>query len=129
QGRGLCRVIPLDFLSQPDVERYLSVTFPGHAFPTGFAALVHAKTEGNPLFLVDLLQYLRDRHVLADEGGRWMLTQAVPDLSREVPQSVRSMIQRLIDQLTDEERRLLQAASVQGQEVDAAGVAEVVGAG
>ena len=36
QGRGLCRVIALEFLSQPDVERYLSVTFPGHAFPTGF---------------------------------------------------------------------------------------------
>ena len=126
QGRGLCRVISLEFLSQPDVERYLSVTFPGHAFPTGFAALVHAKTEGNPLFLVDLLQYLRDRHVLADEGGRWVLAQAVPDLGRELPQSVRSMIQRLIDQLTDDERRLLLAASVQGQEFDAAVVAEVL---
>ncbi len=126
QGRGLCRVIALEFLSQPDVERYLSVTFPGHAFPTGFAALVHAKTEGNPLFLVDLLQYLRDRHVLADEGGRWVLAQAVPDLGRELPQSVRSMIQRLIDQLTDDERRLLLAASVQGQEFDAAVVAEVL---
>ena len=58
QGRGLCRVIALEFLSQPDVERYLAMAFPGHAFPTGFAALVHAKTEGNPLFLVDLMQYL-----------------------------------------------------------------------
>ena len=126
QGRGLCRVIALEFLSQPDVERYLSMAFPGHAFPTGFAALVHAKTEGNPLFLVDLLQYLRDRHVLAEEGGRWVLAQAVPDLGRELPQSVRSMIQRLIDQLTDDERRLLLAASVQGQEFDAAVVAEVL---
>jgi predicted ATPase len=36
------------------------------------------------------------------------------------------MIQRLIDRLTDEERRLLQAASVQGQEFDAAMVAEVL---
>jgi len=126
QGRGLCRVIALEFLSQADVERYLTMAFPGHAYPTGFAALVHAKTEGNPLFLVDLLQYLRDRHVLADEGGRWVLAQAVPDLSRELPQSVRSMIQRLIDQLTDDERRLLLAASVQGHEFDSVVVAEVL---
>ena len=42
-------MIPLEFLSHDDVERYLSSTFPGHAFPTGFAALVHARTEGNPL--------------------------------------------------------------------------------
>jgi serine/threonine protein kinase/predicted ATPase len=125
-GRGLCRVISLEFLSQADVERHLSVTFPSHAFPTGFAALVHAKTEGNPLFVVDLLQYLRDRHVLADEGGRWVLAQAVPDLSRELPQSVRSMIQRLLDQLTDDERRLLLAASVQGLEFDSVVVAEVL---
>jgi predicted ATPase/predicted Ser/Thr protein kinase len=126
QGRGLCRVIPLEFLSQPDVERFLATTFPGNAFPTGFAALVHAKTEGNPLFLVDLLQYLRDRHVLAEKGGRWVLAQAVPELGRELPQSVRSLIQRLIDQLTEDERRLLLAASVQGQEFDAAVVAEVL---
>ena len=69
EGRGLCRAISMEFLSQSDVERYLFVTFPGHAFPTGFAALVHAKTDGNPLFMVDLLQYLRDRHVLAEDGG------------------------------------------------------------
>ena len=55
-----------------------------------------------------------------------MLAQAVPDLGRELPQSVRSMIQRLIDQLTDDERRLLLAASVQGQEFDAVVVAEVL---
>jgi predicted ATPase len=126
QARGLCRVISLEFLSQPDVERYLSMAFPGHAFPAGFAALVHAKTEGNPLFLVDLLQYLRDRQVLAQEGGRWTLAQALPDLGRELPQSVRSLIQHLIEQLTDDERRLLLAASVQGQEFDAAVVAEVL---
>ncbi len=126
QGRGLCRMIVLEFLSQSDVERYLSLAFPGHAFPTGFAAMVHAKTEGNPLFLVDLLQYLRDRNVLAEEGGRWVLAQAVPDLGRDLPQSVRCMIRRLIDQLTDDERRLLLAASVQGQEFDAAVVAEVL---
>jgi tetratricopeptide (TPR) repeat protein len=99
------------------------MAFPGHAFPTGFAALVQAKTEGNPLFLVDLLQYLRDRRVLAEEDGGWVLAQAVPDLGRELPQSVRSMIQRLIDQLSDNERRLLLAASVQGQEFDTAVVA------
>ena len=126
QGRGLCRVTALEFLSQADVERFLATAFPGHALPPGFAHLVHAKTEGNPLFLVDLLQYLRDRHVLAEANGRWVLAQAVPDLGRELPQSMRSMIQRLIDQLTDDDRRLLKAASVQGQEFDSAVVAEVL---
>src|SRR5262249_31443759 len=97
-----------------------------HAFPAGFTALVHAKTEGNPLFLVDLLHYLRDRHVLAEKEGRWVLAQAVPDLRRDLPESVRSMIQRLIDQLQGDDRRLLLAASVPGQEFDSAVVSEVL---
>jgi Fe2+ transport system protein FeoA len=45
------------------VERYLALAFAGHAFPEAFADAVHARTEGNPLFLVDLLRYLRDRGV------------------------------------------------------------------
>jgi tetratricopeptide (TPR) repeat protein len=126
QARGLCREIALGFLSRADVEGYLALAFPGHGFPADFAALVHARTEGNPLFLVELLHYLRDRHVLAEREGRWVLAQAVPDLCRELPESVRSLIRRLIDQLTDDERRLLQAASVQGQEFDSAVVAEVL---
>jgi predicted ATPase len=127
QGRGLCREIALSFLRRPDVERYLALAFPGHAFPPGFAAMVHARTEGNPLFLVDLLHYLRDRHVLAEEQGRWVLAQAIPDLKGELPESVRGLIQRLIDQLNDDQRRLLQAASVQGQEFDSAVVSEILG--
>jgi hypothetical protein len=31
------------------------------------AALVHARTEGSPLFMADLLRYLRDRQVLTQE--------------------------------------------------------------
>jgi predicted ATPase len=126
QGRGLCREIALGFLSRADVEGYLALAFPGHAFPAGFADLVHARTEGNPLFLVDLLHYLRDRHVLAEADGCWVLAQAVPDLCRELPESVRSLILRLIDQLDDDQRRLLRVASVQGQEFDSAVVAEVL---
>ncbi|HEY6332624.1 MAG TPA: hypothetical protein VI756_25095 [Blastocatellia bacterium] len=48
---------------------------------------------------VDLVRYPRDRQVIADDRGGWVLAQALPDVERELPQSVRSMIQRKIDQL------------------------------
>jgi predicted ATPase len=57
QGRGICREIPLSFLGRQDIERYLSVEFPGHCFPEEFPALIHIKTEGSPLFMVDLIRY------------------------------------------------------------------------
>ena len=113
-------------MTRADLDRYLALEFPGHCFPEEFAALVHARTEGSPLFMVDLLRYLRDRQVLAQEQGRWTLGQSIPDLRRDLPESVRGMIQRKIDQLGEDDRRLLVAASVQGYEFDSAVVARVL---
>ena len=113
-------------MTRADLDRYLALEFPGHCFPEEFAALVHARTEGSPLFMADLLRYLRDRQVLAQEQGRWTLGQSIPDLRRELPESVRGMIQRKLDQLGEDDRRLLVAASVQGYEFDSAVVARVL---
>jgi tetratricopeptide (TPR) repeat protein len=126
QGRGVCREILLPFLSRSDLERYLALEFPEHGFPAAFAVLIHARTEGSPLFMVDLLRYLRERGVIAQEQCRWVLTQSVADIQQELPESVRSMIQRKIDQLNEADRRLLVAASVQGSEFDAAVVAKAL---
>jgi predicted ATPase len=126
QGRGLCREVPLGFLGRPDVERYLALQFPGHDFPAELVDVVHRRTEGNPLFLVDLLRYLCDRGAIVAAGGRWALAQGVPDLQRELPESVRSLIRRKLERLTEADRRLLAAASVQGNEFDAAVVAAVL---
>jgi predicted ATPase len=126
QGRGVCREIVLAFLSRADIERYLALEFPGHDFPAEFAVLSHARTEGNPLFMVDLLRHLRARGVIAQEQARWVLTQSVSDIQQELPESVRSMIERKIDQLGEADRRLLVAASVQGYEFDAAVVAKAL---
>jgi tetratricopeptide (TPR) repeat protein len=126
QGRGVCREILLAFLSRSDLERYLALEFPEHGFPADFVGLIHTRTEGNPLFMVDLLRYLRERGVIAQEQGRWALTQSVADIQQELPESVRSMIQRKIDQLSEADRRLLVAASVQGYEFDAAVVAKAL---
>jgi predicted ATPase len=126
QAHGVCRELALEFLTRADLDRYLALEFPGHGFPEEFAALVHARTEGSPLFMADLLRYLRDRQVLTQEQGRWTLGQSVPDLRRDLPESVRGMLQRKIDQLGEDDRRLLVAASVQGYEFDSAIVARVL---
>jgi predicted ATPase len=128
QGRGVCREIALPFLSRDDCDGYLALAFAGHRFPPELAAVLHARTEGNPLFMVDLLRYLRDCGAIVQDQdhGRWALVRAVPDLQREFPESVRSMIQRKIDHLSTSDRQLLMAASVQGPEFDSAVVAELL---
>ncbi|MFN7944133.1 MAG: protein kinase [Blastocatellia bacterium] len=133
QARGYCRELQLAFLTAADIAQYLKLEFPNHRFPSEFPQLIHAKTEGSPLFMADLVRYLRDRGVIAREDStqdacvpRWMLAQALPDIERELPESVRGMIERKIAQLSEEDRKLLTAASVQGYEFDSAVVAQVL---
>jgi serine/threonine protein kinase/tetratricopeptide (TPR) repeat protein len=126
QARGVCRELKLEFLNEAEIAEYLALEFPDHRFPPGMPALIHAKTEGNPLFMADLAHYLRDRGVNATESGRWELGQPLPDLERELPESVRGMIERKIAQLDEEDRKLLAAASVQGYEFDSAVVAQIL---
>ncbi len=126
QARGACREIPLEFLRGCDIETYLGLEFPQHSFPRDFFTLIHSTTEGNPLFMVNVLRYLRDRGVIAEQQGRWALAQAIPDVRQELPESIRGMIQKKLDQLSDEDRRLLVAASIQGYEFDSAVVNKVL---
>jgi predicted ATPase len=123
QGQGVCTELALGFLGRPDLDRYLALAFPGHALPADFVDLVYSRTEGSPLFLTDLLRYLRERGVIAESGGRWVLGHPLPDLRHELPESVRGMIQRTLGRLGEADRRLLAAASVQGHEFDSAAVA------
>jgi predicted ATPase len=128
QSRGVCRQVTLPLLARADLDRYLARAFPGHQFPENFAVVIHSRTEGNPLFMVDLLRYLRDRGVLVLNQSHWVLTQSVPDLESELPESVRSMVRRKLDQMNEPDRLLLTAASIQGVEFDSAVVAEILGA-
>ena len=118
EGRGLCRDVHVGFLSEADVERYLGLEFPGHQLPASFAKRVHARTEGNPLFMGDLVRSLRDRQVIREEGGAWRLTRAESEIDRDMPASIRSMIELKIGRLEDNDRRLVTAAAVQGYEFD-----------
>ncbi|MDQ3257901.1 MAG: AAA family ATPase [Acidobacteriota bacterium] len=126
QARGVCHELALQFLNQAEIGQYLELEFPGHAFPPELPKLIHLKTEGSPLFMADLVRYLCDRGVIAHNGRHWTLAQALPEIERELPESVRGMIERKVAQLGEEDRRLLMAASVQGYEFDSAVIAQVL---
>ncbi len=126
EARGSCREVSLQYLSKADVEGYLALELPQHRLPPSFSEFLWQRTEGNPLFMVDLVRDLRDRKVIVQEQGRWILSKPIEEIGGEVPASVRSMIQRKIDSLGEPDRRLLQAASVEGAEFHSVVLAAVV---
>jgi hypothetical protein len=74
--------------------------------------------------MADLIRYLHDSGCIAEQQGKWVLTRAIADMPKDLPESVRSMIARKIEQLDDLDRRLLVGASVQGYEFDSRTVSE-----
>ena len=122
-SHDLCREIVPGHLDVAAIGRYLALQFPGHAFPAGLAGMIHQRTEGHPLFVVDLLRDLRRRQVLRQEDGQWILAEELDLLARAMPESMRSLVQRKMDGLDEVDARLLGAASVQGIDFDSAVIA------
>jgi serine/threonine protein kinase/tetratricopeptide (TPR) repeat protein len=123
----LCEEIPLDSLSREHIVDYLNVTFKPNDFPDNLADHLHEKTEGHPLFTTNLLQYLSERGDIVKANENWTLARPLSEIELEAPESVRSMIGKKVDQLTEEDRRALQYASVEGAEFLSTIVAELLG--
>ncbi|MFQ5830775.1 MAG: hypothetical protein ACE5JD_16710, partial [Candidatus Methylomirabilia bacterium] len=73
------------------------------------------RTEGNPFFLEESVRTLIDTQVLMGERGAYRL--AKPLESIQVPRTVQAVLASRIDQLAPEDKRLLQSASVIGENV------------
>jgi tetratricopeptide (TPR) repeat protein len=116
QAHRLCEEVALSSLTRDHIGEYLNSTFTPNDFPSELAALIYEKTEGHPLFATNLLQYLSEHGDIDRGNAHWSLVRPLAELDLEVPESVRSMISKKIDTLTDEERRTLQYASVEGTE-------------
>ena len=64
QAHRLCHELPLEYLTEEDVTQYLAERFPGQNLPSRLRRTIYRRTEGNPLFMVNLVQYLIDQKVI-----------------------------------------------------------------
>jgi predicted ATPase len=110
----LCREIALQPLTEAEVAEYLAIESPLTAVPEGLAALIYRHSEGNPLFMVAVLDHVRDRDLIAINDGSWEIKVPLESIDLEVPESLRQMIELQIERLSLEEQRVLEAASITG---------------
>ena len=122
QAHGLCRDLPLGYLTEAAVEEHLTLTLPGHRFPKWLARLIHRRTEGNPLFMVNLVEYLLADRIIVRDGSSWRLQGEFGSIDSGIPDSVRQLIERQLDRLSADERRVLEGASVVGMECSSAAI-------
>jgi predicted ATPase len=82
--------------------------------PKGLASFVHQHCEGNPLFMIAMLEHLIAQGFIRQEAGVWQLRSALSEIDMGVPTALSEMIEMQIDRLDLADQRLLEAASLIG---------------
>jgi tetratricopeptide (TPR) repeat protein/tRNA A-37 threonylcarbamoyl transferase component Bud32 len=116
QVHNLCEEIRLRVLELEHIVHYLNARFAPNDFPPELPGLIYRKTEGHPLFSSALIELLVEHGYISKSNAPWALARPLTDQSLQVPESVRGMIRRKIEDLDDEDRRVLQYASAEGEE-------------
>ena len=89
-----------------------------------FRQELYARTEGHPLFTIELLRTLEERgNLVKDPNGRWV--QAASLDWEMLPGRVEGVIAERLGRLTDESRATLTVGSVMGQDFAAQVIAQV----
>ena len=77
--------------------------------------MIHRKSEGHPLFATGAIQLLAERGDIVRTNGAWKLKQPLAQIELDAPVSVRSMIEKKVGLLSDEQRQTLLYASIEGE--------------
>jgi tetratricopeptide (TPR) repeat protein len=120
-GRVLLRGLNAD-----EVRRMME-TICGHAVPWSLAEAVHRQTEGNPLFVQEVIRYLAEEGLIARKEGQWRPTKDTP-LEMSIPEGLRDVIGKRLSLLNPECNQLLSVASVIGREFAMETLKAMVGA-
>jgi predicted ATPase/DNA-binding winged helix-turn-helix (wHTH) protein len=138
---GLASELCLERLDESAVGQFLAARFPASQFPAALSRRLHQRTDGHPLFLVELVNDLVEQGVIVENQGAWQIAGA-PDgegrqdpegaagwlavLDTQLPQTVRAMIEGNLARFDPQERKVLEGAAVGGVEFSAADVAAAV---
>ena len=124
QLHGQCDELALDFLSEAAVDEYLHarlhVAVTNQSPLRSLARLIHQRTDGNPLFMVNVTTDLIAQGAVTQDLAS---LRSLGELNIGIPANLRQLIAQQLARVSTDERTILEAASVAGAEFSAAAVA------
>jgi predicted ATPase len=124
QMRRLCAEIALAPLAKTAIRELLTRELQQEELPPGLAGFVHRRSEGNPLFVIAILEHLIAQGFLmreetsgpfgkrAGSQAHWVQTAAVEEMEAGVPDGLAQMIEQELACLSEQELRMLEAGSL-----------------
>jgi class 3 adenylate cyclase/tetratricopeptide (TPR) repeat protein len=103
-------------LATGDIRRLVQARLRVESMPETLVDHVAVKAEGNPLFAEEIVAFLMERKVLRARKG---IVEFDPTATAAaLPASIQSLLTARVDRLTQNDRAVLQAASVVGRSFD-----------
>jgi predicted ATPase/class 3 adenylate cyclase len=112
--QSFCQTVVLGELSEEDGAALVRSMLGNVDLPTAFLHLVHAKAQGNPLFVEELVNGLVDVGLLVPENGSYHVTGDLAGI--QIPDTIEAVLLARIDRLAAPNRDVLRVASVIGRQ-------------
>ena len=103
----------LDPLSEDAIGQMVDDLVEG--LPDATRRALATRAEGVPLFAIETVRMLIDRDLVVPQGGVYVLARDIGDLSQlDVPPTLQALVAARLDNLPEDERRLIKDTSVLG---------------
>ena len=116
--------ILLGGLTVSDLSLMVRLIFKRTRFSDDFRTSLFNESGGNPFFAIEALKLLRDEGIIFERRGVWRTSKEIT--RGDIPDRVYDVVVRRIDRLEEDQRELLQVASVAGEWFDSEALASVV---
>jgi len=123
-GGFVSDVVTLSGLDAGAATRLAANVIGAEALPAAIAGRVLATSEGNPLFVGELVRMLVHDGALKRDGDRWTAGVELADL--EMPPTIHALLAARIERLRPEERIVLERAAVIGRHFSRTALAQLL---
>jgi class 3 adenylate cyclase/tetratricopeptide (TPR) repeat protein len=106
------RLLVLQPLSDDDTGRMIDELLGRAGLDEGIVGRVVVAAEGNPLFVEQMVSMMIDNGTLRREGDKWVATDRAADYV--VPPTIHALLAARLDDLAEDEREVVEPASVVG---------------
>jgi class 3 adenylate cyclase len=123
--RAVVSKLSLGPLPAGEIRRLVQARLRTDVLPEPLVRQVTEKAEGNPLFTEEIVSFLIEQGIVRTTSGK--LEFDASTVATALPASVQSLLSARVDRLTQDDRALLQAASVIGRQFEPQLLAAVTG--
>jgi predicted ATPase len=122
---GSMTEIRLRALSEFDSQQLVTNILEVEALPSKVRGTILEKSDGNPLFVEEVIRMLIDQGAIIHDNGNWVSRKEIESVN--IPDNLGGLLQARIDRLPDDVKHTLRVAAVIGRQFPKKVLARVLG--